>query len=214
MTCPKPPTARTLQRQDTFSRVYEAALSEFRRVGVEQATVSEICRRAGVAKGTFFFHFPTKDHVLLARQQRISEAMAERISAELQDVPDARAFLQRLTKIVMEEHQAVGDVELVRQINLAIVRLGGPAARRGTHRLWRGACETDRPAPAGGSDPLGCECGETRRLPAAQLLRVSAQSSVLLRDEPPAARAPDETPGRGSRHLSHPKLIDRGQSSA
>lgn len=125
MTCPKPPTARTLQRRDTFSRVYEAALSEFRRVGVEQATVSEICRRAGVAKGTFFFHFPTKDHVLLARQQRISEAMAERISAELQDVPDARAFLQRLTKIVMEEHQAVGDVELVRQINLAIVRLGG-----------------------------------------------------------------------------------------
>lgn len=125
MSPPKPPTRRELQRQDTFNRVFDAALSEFRRVGVEQATVSEICLRAGVAKGTFFFHFPTKDHVLLARQRRISDAMARRIATELDDVPDARVFLQRLTAIVLEEHQAVGDLELVRQINLAIVRQGG-----------------------------------------------------------------------------------------
>lgn len=125
MTRLKQPTTRELQRQDTFNRVFEAALSEFRRVGVEKATVSEICRQAGVAKGTFFFHFPTKDHVLLARQQRISEAMGQRIAIELADVRDARVFLQRLTTIVLEEHQAVGDLELVRQINLAIVRQGG-----------------------------------------------------------------------------------------
>ncbi|HLS79979.1 MAG TPA: TetR/AcrR family transcriptional regulator [Steroidobacter sp.] len=125
MNHPKRPTARELQRQDTFNRVFEAALSEFRRVGVEKATVREICLRAGVAKGTFFFHFPTKDHVLLARQQRISEAMAQRIATELTDAPDAKVFLQRLTAIVLEEHQAVGDLELVRQINLAIVRQGG-----------------------------------------------------------------------------------------
>ncbi|MGD9598260.1 MAG: TetR/AcrR family transcriptional regulator [Steroidobacteraceae bacterium] len=119
------PTKRELQREDTFQRVFDAALAEFRRVGVEKATVSEICRRAGVAKGTFFFHFPTKDHVLLARQQEISDAMARRIATELDDVSDARAFLQRLTAIVLEEHQAVGDLDLVRQINLAIVRQGG-----------------------------------------------------------------------------------------
>lgn len=125
MTRPKEPTVRELQRRDTFNRVFEAALGEFRRVGVEKATVSEICRQAGVAKGTFFFHFPTKDHVLLARQQRISEAMAQRINTELGDAPDARVLLQRLTAIVLEEHQAVGDLELIRQINLAIVRQGG-----------------------------------------------------------------------------------------
>ncbi|QDX80539.1 hypothetical protein B9N43_04290 [Denitratisoma sp. DHT3] len=121
----KPPTSRDLQRQETFNRVYEAALAEFRRVGVDQSRVSDICERAGVAKGTFFFHFPTKDHVLLERQRRISEAMAARIENELGDVADAKAFLGGLTAIVLEEHQAVGDLELVRQINLAIVRLGG-----------------------------------------------------------------------------------------
>lgn len=125
MTRTKRPNTRELQRQDTFNRVFEAALSEFRRAGVEQATVSGICLRAGVAKGTFFFHFPTKDHVLLARQQRISEAMARRIASELNGIRDARVFLRRLTAIVLEEHRAVGDLELVRQINLAIVRQSG-----------------------------------------------------------------------------------------
>ena len=125
MTSSKPPTSRELQRKETYVRVYEAALTEFRRVGVDQARVSAICQQAGVAKGTFFFHFPTKDHVLLERQRKISEAMARRIEIELNDVSDARKFLGRLTAIVLEEHQAVGDLELVRQINLAIVRQGG-----------------------------------------------------------------------------------------
>lgn len=119
------PTLRDLQRQETFERLYETALAEFHRVGVDAARVSEICRQAGVAKGTFFFHFPTKDHVLLERQRRLSKAMAERIERELADVPDAKAFLGQLIDIVLSEHQAIGDLELVRLINLAIVRQGG-----------------------------------------------------------------------------------------
>ncbi|MCL5671547.1 MAG: TetR/AcrR family transcriptional regulator [Acidobacteria bacterium] len=94
-------------------------------MGVEAARVSEICRVVGVAKGTFFFHFPTKDHVLLDRQAQISVAMARRIEMELTDVPNAKTFLSRLAAIVIEEHEALGDPELVRQINLAIVRQSG-----------------------------------------------------------------------------------------
>lgn len=134
-------TNRDLQRQETFSRVYEAALEEFRREGVDQARVSDICARAGVAKGTFFFHFPTKDHVLLERQRRISEAMAARIENELGTVADAKAFLAGLTSIVLEEHQAVGDLELVRQINLAIVRQSGSPSL-GIHHTAFGAALT------------------------------------------------------------------------
>ncbi len=121
----KPPTQRDMKREDTRARLFAAALDEFRRVGVDQARVSEICRNAGVAKGTFFFHFATKDHVLLERQQQISGRMASRIEAELSNVPDAKTFVQRLAAIVIEEHKAVGDPELVRQINLAIVRQSG-----------------------------------------------------------------------------------------
>lgn len=45
-------------------RLYEAALELFREQGYEATTVDQITRQAGLAKGTFFNYFPTKDAVL------------------------------------------------------------------------------------------------------------------------------------------------------
>jgi AcrR family transcriptional regulator len=45
-------------------RLYEAALTLFRTQGYEETTVDQITRQAGLAKGTFFNYFPTKDAVL------------------------------------------------------------------------------------------------------------------------------------------------------
>ncbi len=45
-------------------RLYEAALTLFRTQGYEATTVDQITRQAGLAKGTFFNYFPTKDAVL------------------------------------------------------------------------------------------------------------------------------------------------------
>jgi AcrR family transcriptional regulator len=45
-------------------RLYEAALNLFRGQGYELTTVDQITRQAGLAKGTFFNYFPTKDAVL------------------------------------------------------------------------------------------------------------------------------------------------------
>jgi AcrR family transcriptional regulator len=44
--------------------IYLAALELFRTQGYEETTVSQITTQAGVAKGTFFNYFPTKDAVL------------------------------------------------------------------------------------------------------------------------------------------------------
>ncbi len=132
-------TSRDQQRQDTFARVFDAALQEFHRVGVEKARVSDICHAARVAKGTFFFHFATKDDVLLERQRRISEAMASRIESELAGLNSVPLFVERLITIVLEEHMAVGDPELVRQINLAIVRRAGAPALGAQHTAFGGA---------------------------------------------------------------------------
>ena len=45
-------------------RLYEAALALFRTQGYEATTVAQITQRAGLAKGTFFNYFATKDAVL------------------------------------------------------------------------------------------------------------------------------------------------------
>ena len=50
-----------LQRRE---RLYDAALALFRSQGYEATTVDQISRQAGLAKGTFFNYFPTKDAVL------------------------------------------------------------------------------------------------------------------------------------------------------
>jgi TetR/AcrR family transcriptional repressor of uid operon len=64
---------RDAQRRQTRQRVYAAALVEFKRTGMAAADVGDIAAAAGVARGTFYFHFPTKEHVL-AELERHEEA--------------------------------------------------------------------------------------------------------------------------------------------
>ncbi len=55
---------RETAKSERRERLYEAALTLFRTQGYETTTVDQITRRAGLAKGTFFNYFPTKDAVL------------------------------------------------------------------------------------------------------------------------------------------------------
>ncbi len=56
---------RDRQREDTHRRLYECSLSVFRRDGFTNTKIDDIAKMAGVSRGTFYFHFPTKDDVLL-----------------------------------------------------------------------------------------------------------------------------------------------------
>lgn len=58
-------SARETKRLQTRERLLGAAVAEFKRSGMADADVGAIVSAAGVAHGTFFFHFPTKEHVLL-----------------------------------------------------------------------------------------------------------------------------------------------------
>ncbi len=46
------------------NKIYETAMALFREQGYEETTVNQITQRAKVAKGTFFNHFPSKEHLL------------------------------------------------------------------------------------------------------------------------------------------------------
>lgn len=73
------PGARERQRQETRARLFEAAQAEFARSGFDRASVSEIARAAGVSRPSFYFHFPTKEHVLLELQWQLELALVERL---------------------------------------------------------------------------------------------------------------------------------------
>jgi AcrR family transcriptional regulator len=62
-------TSRQAKADDTRRDLLSAAASLFVKQGYHLTSVEQIARQAGVAKGTFFLHFPTKGAVVTAMVQ-------------------------------------------------------------------------------------------------------------------------------------------------
>jgi AcrR family transcriptional regulator len=73
---------RDRQREETRRRLFDAALTVFRRDGVGPARIEDIADLAGVSRGSFYFHFPTKDDVLA----ELLRESGERVAAEVDSV--------------------------------------------------------------------------------------------------------------------------------
>ena len=52
--------------EDTRGRILDAAVRRFAISGYDAASVDDICAEAGVSKGAFYHHFPTKQAIFLA----------------------------------------------------------------------------------------------------------------------------------------------------
>lgn len=101
---------REARRLETRARLFDAALEEISHRGLAAADVSAIAAAAGVARGTFYFHFPTKEHVLIEAERNEE------------------------TRIVRELDNPKGDLEsvltqVVRHVLTAERRLGGAVFR-------------------------------------------------------------------------------------
>lgn len=62
---PKTTIDRFEQRKLTRAKLIQAALQLFSTSGYEHATVDDISQAAGYSKGAYYFHFSTKDDILL-----------------------------------------------------------------------------------------------------------------------------------------------------
>ena len=56
---------REKKKIETKNKIFEVSGRLFKEKGFENTTVDEITREAGIAKGTFFNYFPTKEALLL-----------------------------------------------------------------------------------------------------------------------------------------------------
>ena len=117
--------SRAEQRRETRQKLYEAAVEEFRRVGFAHAQIDHIVEKAGVARGTFYFHFPTKEHVLFERQRLGESGIVERFEAALRERPETvKGFLRLIVDAIFSETESVGDAALAREIMAVYVRQG------------------------------------------------------------------------------------------
>src|SRR5687767_7392883 len=115
---------RAERADETRKRLFRAAAELFAARGYHETTVDDIARKAGVAKGTFFVHFPTKDAViveLVRRQVRVAaraRAQAGGPAAALRAVPlalgveaaESRALGRAILAATLERPDLGGDV--------------------------------------------------------------------------------------------------------
>ena len=94
------PSAREARRLQTRERILGAAIAEFKRSGMAGADVGAIVTAAGVAHGTFYFHFPTKEHVLLELERREEARIATELGRFLETTHDLTAALTEVVHLV------------------------------------------------------------------------------------------------------------------
>lgn len=108
-------STREARRLQTRERILGAAIAVFRQSGMAGAEVSAIARAAGVAHGTFYLHFPTKEHVLVELEQREESRVARELRDYLATAPDLAGALRETVRLVVELKQRLGET-LFKQI--------------------------------------------------------------------------------------------------
>ncbi|MGP4053890.1 TetR/AcrR family transcriptional regulator [Mycobacterium sp. 4D054] len=103
-------SARELRRLQTRERILGAAIAEFQASGMAGADVGAIVSAAGVAHGTFFFHFPSKEHVLLELERREESRMAAELTRYLNRAHDLAAALTKVVQLISALEQRFGPL--------------------------------------------------------------------------------------------------------
>jgi len=98
----RPRSRREARKARTRREIYRAALDLFGRRGFDGVTVEEICAAAGVARGTFFAHFPTKASLLFEFDRAMTAAFLERRERRAGAVAELRALCELLASAWLE----------------------------------------------------------------------------------------------------------------
>lgn len=84
----------------------QAALDLIAETGVQAVAVEPLARRLGVTKGSFYWHFPSRDALLQAALERWESVEQEALFGALEKVPDARERLRALFNMVAREYKS------------------------------------------------------------------------------------------------------------
>lgn len=79
------------------------ALDQIAEQGVASVAVEPLARRLGVTKGSFYWHFPSRDALLQAALERWETVEQEEVFGRLEKVTDPRERLGALFQVVAHE---------------------------------------------------------------------------------------------------------------
>lgn len=94
----------------------EAAISVFAKQGFYQSTISQVAKEAGVADGTIYLYFKSKDDILIQFFSEKTKQVFERFREEVDKASSAVDKLGNLIRIHLEEFQRDRNMATVYQI--------------------------------------------------------------------------------------------------
>jgi AcrR family transcriptional regulator len=92
--------------EETHTRILDAAFEAFALYGYDGTSVSEICRRAGVTKGGFYHHFPSKQAVFLELLERWLEGIdrgLEQLRSGAATIPEELLSMTAMVRQVFQD---------------------------------------------------------------------------------------------------------------
>jgi TetR/AcrR family fatty acid metabolism transcriptional regulator len=108
-------------RDDTPAKrdlILKAATRVFARHGYFNAQVADLARQAGVAAGTVYLYFRSKDDLLASIFERVMRDARAEARAALQDIDDPIARLQTLARLHLDRLGRDRDLAIVFQVEL------------------------------------------------------------------------------------------------
>ncbi|MDT5019062.1 MAG: hypothetical protein QOD39_5222 [Mycobacterium sp.] len=105
------------QADNTVEKILVGTMKALSRRGTHKLSVSDICESSGVARGTFYRYFTSKEDVLAALTRHFEGGVATAFAAAIEVNPDPAARVQVVLDTIIAYHAAGGD--LVRMLDVA-----------------------------------------------------------------------------------------------
>lgn len=132
---------REKKKQETRNRIFEVSSRLFKEKGFESTTVDEITKEAGIAKGTFFNYFSTKESLLFYFREQREEFIFNIMGTQMSLNAPAKEKIKNFLVLVAENYEK--DKELMRLLFFEHKRLvmssrQKPAERRNRQLMFIG----------------------------------------------------------------------------
>ena len=108
----------SVETGDTRERILVAALDVLAQRGYSAAGIQEIIDRSSTSKGSFYFHFPSKEKMVMGLVDQMSEKLVKKVQGSIQHQPTPLHRLAAGTNILLATFSRQRKVAQVLLLNI------------------------------------------------------------------------------------------------
>jgi TetR/AcrR family fatty acid metabolism transcriptional regulator len=106
----------TREKNDKYHRILKAAAKLFAQQGFRQSTVAQVAKEAGVADGTIYLYFKSKEDLLVHHFSTKTHQVFERFRQAVDRAENSIEKLRNLIRVHLAEFQNDPDMAIIYQV--------------------------------------------------------------------------------------------------